>query len=93
MHKNLVMRKSKDTVSIAYAKENFYKLANDVNACFKTIINIKGKNAALISKQSWKNIKETLYLSSIPRFVDNINNIRKNENWNKATCFDPNEEK
>lgn len=91
MHRNLVMIKNKDTVSIAYAKQNLYKLVND---CFKpiTLINSKGKNAVLISKQSWKNIEETLYLSSIPGFVDNINNIRKNENWNNAAYFDPNKE-
>ena len=39
-----------------------------------------------------KNIEETLFLSSIPGLVDNINNIRKTENWDKAEEFNPDEE-
>lgn len=41
-------------------------------------MNNKGKNAVLISEDEWKNIEETLYLSSIPEMIDNINEIRKN---------------
>ena len=52
----------------------------------------KCKNAVLISEEEWKNIEETLYLSSLPGFVDYINNIRKTENWESAKEFNPDEE-
>lgn len=65
----------------------------DITAKLKiTIVNNKGKNAVLISEEEWKNIEETLYLSSIPGLVDNINNIRKTENWENAKEFNPDEE-
>ena len=57
-----------------------------------TIVNNKGKNTVLISEEEWKNIEETLYLSGISGFVDDVNNIRKNENWDKTKEFYPNEE-
>ena len=57
-----------------------------------TIVNNKGKNAVLISEDEWKNIEETLFLSSIPGLVDNINQIRKNENWDNAEEFNEDEQ-
>ena len=82
------------TINITNARQNLYKLVADVNIGFNpiTIVNSKGKNAVLISEEEWKNIEETLYLSSIPGFVDDINNIRKNEDWDKAQEFNPDEE-
>ena len=82
------------TINITNARQNLFQLVADVNVGFNpiTIVNNKGKNAVLISEEEWKNIEETLYLSSIPGFVDNINTIRKNENWDKAKEFNPDEE-
>ena len=82
------------TINITNARQNLFQLVADVNVGFNpiTIVNNKGKNAVLVSEEEWKNIEETLYLSSIPGLVDNINNIRKTENWNKAEEFTPNEE-
>ena len=82
------------TINITNARQNLFKLVSDVNVGFNpiTIVNNKGKNAVLISEEEWKNIEETLYLSSIPGFVDNINNIRKTENWESAKEFKPDEE-
>ena len=37
-------------------------------------------------------LRETLYLSIIPGFIDNINNIRKTENWDEAKNFNEDEE-
>ena len=34
--------------------------------------------------------EETLFLTSIPGFVDNINDIRKNENWDIAKEYKEN---
>lgn len=82
------------TINITKARQNLFQLVADVNIGFNpiTIVNNKGKNAVLISEEEWKNIEETLYLSSIPGLVDDINNIRKNENWDKAKEFNPDEE-
>ncbi len=83
-----------NTINITNARQNLFKLVSDVNVGFNpvTIVNNKGKNAVLVSEDEWKNIEETLYLSSIPGFLDNINNIRETENWNQAKIFDPDKE-
>ena len=39
-----------------------------------------------------KNKEETLFLSSIPGYVDNVNNIRKTENWCEAEVYSIDEE-
>lgn len=82
-----------NTINITNARQNLFHLVADVNVGFNpiTIVNNKGKNAVLISEDEWKSIEETLYLSSIPGLVEDINNIRKNENWNNAKKFDSNE--
>ena len=82
------------TINITKARQNLFQLVADVNVGFNpiTIVNNKGKNAVLISEEEWKNIEETLYLTSIPGLVDNINNIRQKEDWNAAKEFEPDEE-
>ena len=74
------------TINITNARANLFQLVSDVNVGFNpiTIVNNKGKNAVLISEDEWKNIEETLYLSSIPGYVDDINKIREKENWDNA---------
>lgn len=83
-----------NTINITNARQNLFQLVADVNVGFNpiTIVNNKGKNAVLISEDEWKSIEETLYLSSIPGLVEDINNIRKNENWDEAKEFNPDEE-
>lgn len=82
------------TINITNARQNLFQLVSYVNVGFNpiTIVNNKGKNAVLISEEEWKNIEETLYLSSIPGLVENINDIRRNEDWNKAKEFNVDEE-
>ena len=82
------------TINITNARANLYQLVSDVNVGFNpiTIVNNKGKNAVLISEDEWKNIEETLYLSSIPGLVDNINDIRNNEVWESAVEYNSDEE-
>ena len=65
------------TINITNARQNLFQLVSDVNVGFNpiTIVNNKGKNAVLISEDEWKNIEETLYLSSIPEYVDDIKKI------------------
>ncbi|MDO5569682.1 MAG: type II toxin-antitoxin system Phd/YefM family antitoxin [bacterium] len=83
-----------NTINITSARANLFKLVSDVNVGFNpiTIVNNRGNNAVLISENEWKNIEETLYLSSIPGLVDNINNIRKNKKWDSAKEYNANEE-
>lgn len=82
------------TINITNARANLYQLVSDVNVGFNpiTIVNNKGKNAVLISEDEWNSIEETLYLSSILGLVNNINDIRKNEDWSKAEVFSDAEE-
>lgn len=83
-----------NTINITNARANLFKLVSDVNVGFNpiTIVNNIGDNAVLISENEWKNIEATLYLSSIPGLVDNINNIRKNEKWDSAKEYNADEE-
>ena len=83
-----------NTINITNARQNLFKLISDVNIGFNpiTIVNNKGKNAVLISEDEWKNIEETLFLSNIPGFVDNVNKIRKQENWVVAEEYNSDEE-
>ena len=81
-------------INITNARQNLFQLVSDVNIGFNpiTIVNNKGKNAVLISEDEWKNIEETLYLSSIPGLVDDVTNIKNTENWKNAKEYDPNED-
>ena len=83
-----------NTINITNARQNLFQLVADVNVGYNpvTIVNNKGKNAVLISEEEWKSIEETLFLSSIPGLVDNINEIRKTEDWKNAEEYNPNEE-
>ena len=82
------------TINITNARANLFQLVSDVNVGFNpiTIVNNKGKNAVLISEDEWKNIEETLFLSSNKSYVENINDIKENENWDKAKEYIKNEE-
>ena len=82
------------TINITNARQNLFQFVSDVNIGFNPIIifNNKGKNAVLISEDEWKNIEETLNLSSIPGLVDDVTNIKNTENWKNAKEYDPNEE-
>ena len=83
-----------NTINITNARANLYQLVADVNIGFNpiTIVNNKGKNAVLISEDEWRGIEETIYLTKVPGLVKNINEIRKNEDWEKAKEYNPDEE-
>ncbi|MGN1378948.1 MAG: type II toxin-antitoxin system Phd/YefM family antitoxin [Bacilli bacterium] len=82
------------TINITKARKNLFQLVSDVNVGFNpiTIVNGKGKNAVLISEDEWKNIEETLYLASIPGLVDDVNKIRKTEDWKSSKEYETNKE-
>ena len=82
------------TINITNARQNLFQLVADVNVGFNpiTIVNNKGKNAVLISEEEWKNIEETLYLSNIPNYVDDIKKCDREENWLVAEEYKQDEE-
>ena len=63
-----------DSINITNARQNLYKLVSDVNKGFNpiNIINNKGENAVLISESDWRDIEESLYLQSLPGYVESI---------------------
>lgn len=82
------------TINTTNARQNLFQLVAEVNVGFNhiTIVNNKGKNAVLISEEEWKNIEETLYLTILPRFIKDINNIKETEDWETTKEFKVDEE-
>jgi prevent-host-death family protein len=60
------------------AREKLYRLIDQVDEEHKPIvITGKRKNAVLVSEEDWNSIQETLYLISIPGFVDSVKEAAK----------------
>ena len=68
-----------EIINITNARQNLFKLISDVNKGFNpiNIVNSKGDDAVLISGNDWRDIEETIYLNSIPGYVDSVNNALK----------------
>ena len=49
------------------------------------------KNAMLLSEDEGKSIEETLFLTSIPGYVEKLKKIKNNENWTKASEYQKDE--
>lgn len=81
------------TINITNARQNLYQLVSDVNKGFNpiNIINNKGENAILLSEKDWKAIEETIYLNSIPGFVESIEEARM-EVREQGTVYNKDEE-
>ena len=82
-----------NTINITNARQNLFQLVSDVNKGFNplNIINNKGENAVLLSESDWRDIEETIYLNSIPDFVDTIEDARK-EDKTKCSVYNKGEE-
>lgn len=82
-----------NTINITNARQNLFQLVSDVNKGFNpvNIINNKGENAILLSESDWRDIEETIYLNSIPGFVDSIEVARKDDK-SKCTIYNKSEE-
>lgn len=78
---------------ITDARANLYGIVSDVNVAYNPvkIVNTKGENAIILSEKEWDSIQETLYLQSIPGYIEDIVNIAENEDWENAKEYDPNE--
>lgn len=73
------------TISATAARANLYRIIDEVNSESEpvTITGQRG-NAVLISEKDWEAIQETLYLQSIPGFVDSVREA-SNEGLEAAT--------
>ena len=80
-----------NTVNITNARKSLFSLVQEVNKGFNpiNIINNKGDNAILISESDWRDIEETIYLSSIPNYLESIEEARKTD---KSECEKYNKE-
>ena len=81
-------------VNITNARKDLYNVVKEASVGYNpiTIINNKGKNAVLISEDEWNGIQETLYLTSIPGYGENLLKIAETEDWENGEVFDPNKE-
>ena len=61
------------TLTTTEARKNIYKLIDQANETHEPI-QITGKihNAVLIGEEDWRNIQETMYLTSIPGMRESI---------------------
>lgn len=61
------------TISTTEARKNIYKLVEQSNETHEPIqITGKKNNAVLVSEADWRNIQETLYLTSISGMRESI---------------------
>ncbi len=61
------------TISTTEARKNIYRLVEQTNETHEPIqITGKKNNAVLVSEEDWRNIQETLHLTSIPGMRESI---------------------
>jgi prevent-host-death family protein len=78
------------TLTVTKARQNFFKLIEDINKSHEPIQIVgKNKNAVILSEEDWSSIQETLYLLSIPGMRESIidgmkekiSNCSRDLNW------------
>ncbi|MGI5898215.1 MAG: type II toxin-antitoxin system Phd/YefM family antitoxin [Candidatus Dojkabacteria bacterium] len=71
------------TINITQARKDLFSLVEETNNTFNPIkiVNNRGGSAVLISEQDWRDIQETIYLTSLPKFVKDVKSMRKKGNW------------
>ena len=71
-----------DIHSASQARANLFKLLEQVNKESKPcVITSRKGDGVLISKDDWESIQETLYLQSIPGFVESIKQAKADDEW------------
>ena len=78
---------------ITDARANLYGIVSDVNVAYNPvkIVNTKGDNAVIISEKDWNSIQETMYLYSIPGYVESLIKAYEETDWKNAKDYDPKE--
>ncbi len=76
-------------ISITNARKNLYSLTKDVvnNSEPVLLTNNSGGNTVIVSEEDWKALNETIYLLSVPGFMDSIRESDASE-WAE---YDPKE--
>lgn len=71
-----------DIHSASKARANLFKLLEQVNKESEPcIITSRKGDGILISKDDWESLQETLYLQSIPGFVESIKQAQADDEW------------
>jgi prevent-host-death family protein len=71
-----------DIHSASQARANLFKLLEQVNKESEPcVITSRKGDGVLISKDDWESIQETLYLQSIPGFVEAIAKTEADDEW------------
>jgi len=69
-------------LNISEARAKFFSLVEQVNKDhLPRFITSRQGDAVLLSKSDWESIQETLYLQSIPNFIESITNAEKADDW------------
>ena len=71
-----------EILSASEARANLFSLVEQVNKDHlpREITSRKG-NAVLLSKDDWDSLQETLYLQSIPGFVQSVRAAEQADDW------------
>ena len=71
-----------EILSASKARANLFSLVEQVNEDHlpRQITSRKG-NAVLLSKDDWDSLQETLYLQSIPGFVQSVRAAEQADDW------------
>ncbi len=76
-----------DSLSLPEATQNLDNLINQITETHEPVM-IKGthNDVVIVSKEDWSAIQETIYLNSIPGYVDSIKEIidSPREEWINA---------
>ncbi|MDJ0728782.1 MAG: type II toxin-antitoxin system Phd/YefM family antitoxin [Crocosphaera sp.] len=71
-----------DIFSTTEAKDNLFELVEQVNIDhLPRVITSENGDAILLSKKDWESLQETLYLQSIPGFLQSIKEAEKSDDW------------
>ncbi len=71
-----------DIFSATEAKDNLFELVEKVNVDhLPRVITSENGDAILLSKKDWESLQETLYLQSIPGFVQSIKEVEESDDW------------
>ncbi|MGB5712296.1 MAG: type II toxin-antitoxin system Phd/YefM family antitoxin [Waterburya sp.] len=80
-----------DSLSLPEATQNLDNLINQITETHQPVM-IKGthNDVIVVSKEDWSAIQETIYLNSIPGYVDSIKEIIESprEEWINAKDLD-----
>ncbi|MEL7067447.1 MAG: type II toxin-antitoxin system Phd/YefM family antitoxin [Cyanobacteria bacterium J06581_3] len=77
-----------ESLSASEARAGLFELVEQVNKDHlpRQITSRKG-DAVLLSKADWESIQETLYLQSMPGFVESVRDVEQADDWISEETF------